>query len=73
MKTQNDEIAQLQRELERANNANESMRDELEQLKGEASGTAPPGRGSHGTVSPEGGSPSVESEQDVPPTDRRSQ
>ena len=42
MKAQSLEIEQLQRDLERAHSANETMRDELEQLRGEAPGTAPP-------------------------------
>lgn len=57
MKSQNEEIAQLQRDLQRANNANESMLAELEQLKEEVSDIAPtvgsrPGTGSRKSRGP---------------------
>ncbi len=41
MKTQSEQIAQLQKDLEKAKRANESIHAELEQLKAEASGSTP--------------------------------
>lgn len=73
MKAQSLEIEQLHKDLERANSANESMRDELEQLKGEAAGAAPPDEGSgHRTASPRESSPLDETTSGMQPRKRRS-
>ena len=64
MKAQSLEIEQLQRDLERANSANESMHAELEQLKEEASGTMST---AEGTASPKGSRPSSQDLGDKTP------
>ena len=58
MKSQSLKIEQVHKVLERANRANESMRDELLQLKGEAAGAALPDEGKWDkTASSKEGSP----------------
>lgn len=64
MKAQSLEIEKLQKDLERARSANETMRDELEQLKGDAPGTAPLIESS--TASPKGHRTSSEESADRP-------
>ena len=60
MKAQGLEIERLQKDLDRADRANKSMRGELEQLKGDALGTAVAVESRQGSASPEEGSPSDE-------------
>ena len=70
MKAQSLEIEQLQRDLERAQSVNESMRDELEQLKGEVPKDESDVRSREGRASPESGGPSEQRRSDALSDDR---